>query len=126
MSDQLQNALNRLLRVHQRRRSLELTVRLASGFGVALMLGAALWPWTPAAAVVAGTGLGLLCGVTARRIQLESNQSSDDVAALMDERGETHDLVRTALCIVTGRSVGSDALADAIVNEAVTALPKLR
>ena len=125
MPDQLQNALARLSRAHQRRRSLELTVRLASGLGVASMLGVALWPWTPAAAVVAGTGLALLCGVTARRIHVESHQSPDDVAALIDERGATHDLVRTALCIVTGRSVGSDALADAIVDEAVTVLPEL-
>ena len=125
MPDRLQNALARLRRAHQKRRSLELTVRLASGLGVASMLGAALWPWTPAAAVIAGAGMALFCGVTARRIHLESHKSLDDVAALMDERGATHDLVRTALCIVTGRSVGSEALAAAIVDEAVLALPEL-
>ncbi len=52
-----------------------------------------------------------------------THRSLDDIAHVIDERGHTHDLIRTALCIETGRSVGSDALAASILADAERVLP---
>ncbi|HCH65308.1 MAG: hypothetical protein CL927_02300 [Deltaproteobacteria bacterium] len=123
MPANLRSPLARLQRIHERRRLLELFVRLFSGLGVGAMAGVALWPWTHAASLVAATGIIAYSAFVGRRIYLASRSSLDDIARLIDGKGETHDLIRTALCIITGRSVGSTALAEAIVAEAITRLP---